>query len=75
MIFYKIDVEQALINAGYTSGRIQREKVFSGQTWQNIREKKPVNMDTLNRICCILRKQPGDIIKCIPSDEEKLKYF
>lgn len=75
MIRYKIDIIQALKDRGYNQTRIQREKILPGQTIQNIKQGKGVTMDTLNRICCMLRCQPGDLIECFITDEEKIKYF
>lgn len=34
-----------------------------------------VNMDTLGKICVMLRCQPGDIIESFITGEEKIKFF
>lgn len=75
MIKYKTDVFELLKAHGYNQTRIQRENLISSQTRQNIREGKPVNMDTLNKICIMCRCQPGDLLEVVPTDEEKIKYF
>lgn len=31
---------------------------------------KAVKLDTLNKICCILDCQPGDILEYVPDDEK-----
>ena len=75
MIRYKIDIFAALKERGYTSTRIQRENLISNQTSQNIRAGKPITTDTLNKICAMLKCQPGDILEFVPTDEEKIKYY
>ena len=75
MIRYKCDILELLKSRGFNQTRIQGEKLLPGQTLQNIRAGKLVSLETLNRICIMARCQPGDLIECIPTDEEKIKYF
>ena len=75
MICYKVDIMEELKRAGYPSGRIQKEKLIPGQTLQNIKDKKMINLTTLNKVCAMTRKQPGELIEFIPTDEEKIKYY
>ena len=75
MISYKLDVVQALKDHGYNQTRIQRDKLLPGQTIQNLKQGKSITLDTLNKICCMLRLQPGDIIEWSPTDKEKIKYY
>ena len=55
--------------------KIQKEKLLPGQTVQNIKAGKSITLDTLNKICIMLKMQPGDLIEVIPTDEEKIKYY
>lgn len=75
MINYKIDVFRALKDRGYNQTKIQRENLLPRQTMQNIRAGKSITLETLNKICIMLKMQPGDIIEVIPTDEEKIKYY
>lgn len=75
MIRYKIDVLKALKEKGYTASVIQKSKLLPGQTVTNIKEGKSITLDTLNKICIMLRCQPGDLIECVITDDEKIKYF
>lgn len=75
MINYKIDVFKALKDMGYNQTKIQRENLLPRQTMQNIRAGKSITLETLNKICIMLKMQPGDIIEVIPTDEEKIKYY
>lgn len=75
MIKYKIDVFAELKNKGYIQTRIQREKLLPAQTAQNIKAGKSITLETLNKICIMLKMQPGDVIEIEPTDEEKIKYY
>jgi DNA-binding Xre family transcriptional regulator len=75
MIKYKIDIFKELKSKGYNQTRIQKEKLLPAQTQINIRAGKSITLDTLNKICIMLKMQPGDIIEVIPTDEEKIKYY
>ena len=78
MIRFKIDIIEALKNKGYTTTKIRKEKIIPEGTLTRIRKNDgaPVSTATLNVICNILKKQPGQIIEWIPdasgvSDQEK----
>ena len=75
MIKYKIDVQAELVKRGYTTYRIQQDNLLPGQTLSNLKNGKMVNMETLGKICVMLRCQPGDIIESVITDEEKIKFF
>ena len=75
MIRYKIDVMDAMQQRGYSPGRIQKERLLPAQTVQNIKAGKSITLETLNKICIMLKLRPGDIIEVIPTDEEKIKYY
>lgn len=69
MIRFKIDVLDALKSKGYTTTRIRKEKILSEGTLTNIRNGGAINTTTLNVICEILKKQPGQLIEYIPDTE------
>lgn len=75
MIRYKIDIVQALKDKGFNQTRIQRNKLLPAQTIQNLKQGKSITLETLNKICCMLRCQPGDLVEVVITDEEKIKYF
>ncbi len=62
-IKYKIDVLAALKEAGYNTGKIRNEKLFSESTLQSLRQQDAINFDNLGRLCKLLRCQPGDILE------------
>lgn len=75
MIKYKIDIFAELKKKGYNQTRIQRERLLPAQTAQNIKAGKSITLDTLNKICIMLKMQPGEVLEVIPTDEEKIKYY
>ncbi len=71
MIRYKINVLQALREAGYTTYRLQKEKLISAATVQKIRTgNTSLSVEMVNIICDILKCQPGDLLEWYPADSE-----
>ena len=68
MIKYKLDVQEELKKKGYTS-------YLSEGTLAKIKRGEPINMKSLNAICCMLRKNVDDVIDIEITDDEKIKYF
>lgn len=64
---YKVDVVQALKDAGYTSYRIRQEGIINQTALQKLREGKMIAWEQLDRICGILQCQPGDIVERVDS--------
>ena len=75
MMRYKIDIISALSDRGFTPSRLLRDRLLPAQTITNIKHGKMITLDTLNKICCMLRCQPGDLVECVITDDEKIKYF
>lgn len=70
-IYYKIDVIQALKDAGYSTYDIQRENLLSSSTMQKLRTGEIVGPKNLAKLCDLLNCQPGDIIGHKKKDEKK----
>ncbi len=62
MIYYTIDVLEALSKAGYTSYRLRKDKIMGERTIQQLRTGQPVSWATIATICKLLNCQPGDIL-------------
>ena len=60
---YKIDVIEALRNAGYTSYKIRKDGTINQAALQKLREGKMIAWDQLDKICTALHLQPGDLIQ------------
>ena len=59
MIQYKINIIDALKNAGFSSYKIRQNELVS---WENI-----------NTICSLLNCQPGDILEHIPDEPSNIE--
>lgn len=70
MIIYK-DILLKLKAAGYTTYRIEREKLIGQATVTKLRNGDPVNLTTIDTICRLLNCQPGDILEYVPSDIQR----
>lgn len=68
MFRYKIDVLQALKEKGYSTYRIQKEKLLGHTTLSDIKAGKVVGIIALETICRLLDCQPGDIIEFVESE-------
>lgn len=66
---FKTDILPALKAAGYNTNRLRQEKLLSESTIQKLRTGDAVSWDNLERLCCLLNCQPGDILEYI--HEEK----
>ena len=72
MIYYKINVLQALKDNGISTYDILQKRLISQGSLTAIRASKPISMATLDTICRLTGLQPGDVIgyKYVPSKEE-----
>ena len=64
-IIYKIDIIQALKEAGYNTSRIRNERIMGEAMLQKIRNNQMVSWATLETICKLLNCQPGDLIEYV----------
>ena len=62
---YKVDVLEALKDAGFTTYKIQKEKILSQGTVQKLRNGEGIGWDNIERICGLLKCQPGDLIEFV----------
>lgn len=63
---FKIDVLEALRDAGYNSNRIRIENILSQSTLQKFRHGEPVGWANIETLCELLHKQPGDLLEYVP---------
>ncbi len=75
MIRFKIDVLEALKDKGYNTNRLRNDKILSESTIQRIRtayknnESLNINLNAVNIICEILKKQPGQLLEWVPDHD------
>lgn len=62
MLKYKIDILAALKEAGYNTNRIRKEKLIGENSLTAMRNNKPISWATIDRVCDLLKCQPGDIL-------------
>ena len=68
MLVYKIDVLDALKDAGYTSYRLRQEKIIGESMLQKIRSGDMMSWGILDKVCALLNCQPGDIVEHVRTD-------
>ena len=66
---YKINVLEALKEKGYNTNRLRKEKLLGESTIQQLRKGELVSWNNIDRICTMLKAQPGDLIEHIPTEE------
>lgn len=62
---YKIDVLQALKDAGYNTNQIRKNGYLSESTLTRLRNNEPISWSNIDTICRLLGCQPGDIIEYV----------
>ena len=62
-LVYKINVLQALKEAGYNTNVLRKEKLLAEGVIQALREKKPISWANIEKLCRLLNCQPGDIME------------
>ena len=66
MIVYKINLIKELKKLGLDYSAVKKNKVISQCTMRKFVKKDVyISIKTLNTLCCILGKQPGDIFEYI----------
>ncbi len=73
MLRYKVDILGALKEAGYSSYRLRKDKVFGERVIQQLREHEPFSWEVLSRLCLLLDCQPGDLIESTGEAMEREK--
>lgn len=66
MIIYKLNILEELKKAGYNTTKLRKEKLIPEGSIQYLRNGKPIGIKTLDTICKLLNKQPGDLLKYAP---------
>ena len=63
MLYYKIDILEALKNAGYNTTKLRKDKLIGENALTAIRNGKPIHWTTIEKICDLLDCQPSDILE------------
>lgn len=65
---YKVDVLAALKEAGYSTYKLRKEKIFGEATIQKMRAGDPVSLANVETLCKLLGCQPGDLLEYVPGE-------
>lgn len=60
-----------LKSRGYTTYKIRRDKLISEGTLQTLRNNGSVSTKTIEKLCKILKCQPGDIMEYMEDKKNK----
>ena len=72
MLEYKIDVIEELKKVGFNTTVARKTGVFSQSTMLKFKKKDArLNLEVLNRLCCVLEMQPRDIFKFVETEEDR----
>ena len=64
MFRYKVDIISRLKEAGYSTYRLQKEKLLATTTLVKLRnDNTTITLESLNAICDMLECQPGELIE------------
>lgn len=63
---FKANILEALKDAGYNTNRIRIENLIPQGTLQHLRKGEPVGWNTIETLCELLHKQPGELLEYIP---------
>lgn len=61
MIIFE-DIMTMLLESGWTSYKLRKEKIFSESTLTRIRNQEPITTTTIEKICDLCDCQPGDLM-------------
>lgn len=65
---YKVDVLADLKEAGYSTYKLRKEKIFGEATIQKMRAGDPVSLANVETLCKLLGCQPGDLLEYVPGE-------
>ncbi len=64
MFRYRVNILQKLKEAGYSTYRLQKEKLLATTTLVKLRNgNTTITLESLNAICDMLECQPGELIE------------
>ena len=69
MIIYR-DILKKLSDAGWSTYKLQKERIMPNSAIMQIRSGKPITTTTLNTVCKLTGLQPGDLLAYVPDEQE-----
>lgn len=68
MLRYKVDVLAALKAAGFSSYKLEHEKLMHKMTVQKLRRGEIVSWAVIDDLCGLLKVQPGDLLEYVEEE-------
>ena len=63
------DMLKMLSDSGWSTYRLQKEKQISNGTIIQMRAKKPLSTNTIDKVCELCDCQPGDLMRYVPDKQ------
>ena len=70
LIRYKINILEALKEAGYNTNRLRKEALLSEGVIQSLRQGKYIALQNIDKICSLLNCQPADLLEYVKETVE-----
>lgn len=69
MLRFKVDIMELLKHKGITTTEIRNKKLIGENALQDIRNGIVPGTKSIDKLCGVLKKQPGQILEWIPDTE------
>ena len=73
-IVYSVNVLEKLKQRGYSTTILRQKNILSESVIQKLRTGEPVSMETLEKLCVLLRMEVGDIIAYKPKITKQSQF-
>lgn len=70
MLRWKSNPIEELSSIGLNSNKIRKSKLFGQSTLQKMRHGQLVSWAEFDRLCGVLKKQPGDLLQYVETEAE-----
>lgn len=71
MLRFKVDIMKMLRDKNITTTEIRNKKLLGENALQDIRRGVVPGTKSIDKLCSILKKQPGALLEWVPDDDEK----
>lgn len=71
MLKFKVDILKLLKDKEITTTEIRQKKLLGENALQDIRRGTVPGTKSIDKLCGLLKKQPGSILEWVPDQDEK----
>lgn len=68
MLKFKVDIMKMLKDKGITTTEIRKNKLIGENALQDIRRGVVPGAKSIDKLCGLLKKQPGQLLEYVPDD-------